>query len=304
MRSRQNPKHGEKHHWFPKALAKAWVGADGLVGRTNSRGHSKRFHPSGIGYVPDQHNVFFDGGSPWDSTYEPQFDIADNAFPRILRWLETVPKQHPPDQRVSGVDLPKGERALLSECLASLIVRSPRLRYLAEKWTAEVQVRDFGFEEPKNVRNTASGNLARCQEPFSRDIRTGGKFAFLLAGEEDFVFGDGIMTNVHPYPDRVLRPMAMVAFTPKIGVLWFSPKAYPPLPVGVSIQLSLDEVRSFNDVVQVYSKDNLFHLGNSPPLHESFPPCQHYIVTSGGADHRTPLVDGWMAETVNHEESD
>lgn len=279
-------------------MAKAWCGADGRVGRTNSRGHSKRLHPSAIGYTPDGHNVFFEGGSLWDSTFEPQFDAADNAFPKVVRWLGDIECQHPRDQRVKGTNVLEEQRSPFAECLASLMVRSPRLRYLSEKWIAESQVRDFGFTAPHNVRVTASGNLARCQEAFSRDIRGGGKLAFLLADKESFLFGDGFMTNVHPSPDRVLHPMAMVAMTPKVAVLWFSPQSYPLHPAGVSIMLSSEEVRSFNEIVQVYSKDNLFHAGVEPELHKNFPTCQHYIVTSNGANHRTPLVDGWMAEAL------
>lgn len=292
----RKPIPGQKHHWFPKALARAWLGSDGLVGRTNSRGRSRRWHPSAIGYTPDNHNVLFEGGSPWDSTYEPQFDVADNALPEVTRWLETLRREHPVGQRVRGVAVSDRRRGNLAECLASLVVRSPRLRNLAEKWIAESQVRDFGFQEPHNVHITASGNLARCQQPFAREIRTGGKIAFLLAGAESFLFGDGFMTNFHPGPDRVLRPMAMVAFTPKVAVLWFSPQSYPLFPPGVCIQLTGEEVVSFNDLVQIYSKDNLFHVGDQPVFHESFPSREHYIVISNGAHHRAPVVDGWMAE--------
>jgi hypothetical protein len=295
----RQPIPGQKHHWFPKGLAKAWLGPDGLVGRTNSRGHSKRWHPSAIGYTPDNHNVLFDGGSPWDSTFEPQFDAADNAFPDVTRWLETLRDQHPLGQRVEGVAPLNDQRAHLAECLASLVVRSPRLRYLAEKWVAESQVRDFGLREPHNVHITASGNLARRQEPFARAIRTGGKILFLLSDGKDFLFGDGCMTSLNPESDHMLRAMAMVAFTPSVAVLWFNPQSYPSFPPAVSMRLTKAEVSIFNDVVQVYSRDNLFHVGDPPALHESFLQRQHYIVTSGGANHRTPVVDGWMAEALD-----
>ncbi len=294
----RKPIPGQKHHWFPKAMSKAWVDSDGLVWRTNSRGHSKRWHPSAIGYGPNNHNILSDGGSPWDSTFEPDFDAADNAFPEVIRWLETMRGDHPPEVRVKGVAIADERRGQLAECLASLIVRSPRLRHLSEKWTAQYQVRDFGLPEPRNLHETAGANLRRCQEPFAREIRTGGKPAFLIATEGSFLFGDGFMTNFHPSPDRVLRPMAMAAFTPKIAVLWFSPGSYPLYPKGVSLRLTDEEVSSFNEIVQIYSKDNLFHVGDTPELHSAFPDCQHYIVHSNGANHRTPVVDDWMNEVL------
>jgi hypothetical protein len=154
-----------------------------MVARTNSRGQTKRWHPSATGYARDTHNILSDGGSPWDSTFEPDFDKADNAFPEVVSWLEDIRAGHPDVSRTHGVRIETSERGPLAECLASLIVRSPRLRYLSEKHTAEFQVQHFGFREPHNVHQTAGANLRRLQDPFARDIRTGGKFGFLIAVE-------------------------------------------------------------------------------------------------------------------------
>ena len=83
------PLPGQRHHWFPKSLAKAaWIDSDGTVARTNSRGQTKLLHPSATGYGRDNHNILSEGGSPWDSTFEPDFDKADNAFPQVVAWLE------------------------------------------------------------------------------------------------------------------------------------------------------------------------------------------------------------------------
>lgn len=294
----RKPIPGQKHHWFPKAMGKAWADNDGLVGRTNSRGHSKRRHPSAMGYAPDNHNILSDGGSPWDSTFEPDFDAADNAFPEVIRWLEEIRSDHPLSDRARAVVISDDRRAQLAECLASLIVRSPRLRYLSEKWTAEHQVNDFGFAKPLNLHETAGANLRRCQEPFARDIRTGGKPVFLIAGEGSYLFGDGFMTNFHPTPDRVLHPMAMTAFTPAVGVLWFSPRSYPLIPSAVSLRLTAEEVSRFNEVVQIYARDSLFHAGEAPVLHDAFKAGQHFIVHMNGASHRHPQVDDWMEEAL------
>ena len=92
--------------------------------------------------------------------------------------------------------------------------------------------------------------------------------------------------------------MAMVAITPKIAVLWFSPMSYPTFPEGVSLRLTAEEVSRFNEIVQIYSRDSLFHVGEPPELHEAFTACQHYIVHSNDFNHRTPVVDGWMNEVL------
>ena len=106
------------------------------------------------------------------------------------------------------------------------------------------------------------------------------------------------MSNINPTPDQGLNPMVVTAFTPRVAVLWFSPMQYPSYPEGVTISVSKNEVETFNDIVQIYAKDNLFHLGSPPKLHEAFLNKQHYIVTSEGANHRAPLVEGWKYEAL------
>lgn len=300
----RKPLSGQKHHWFPEAMSKAWAGQDGKVPRTNVRGHTRRFHPGGLGYRPDNHNILWEGGSPWDSTFEPDFDAADNAFPRVISWLETVATGHGDAERIRSVAVDDARRADLAECLASLIVRSPRTRMLSEKSIRWYQTEVMGLTEPHNVYQTAGGNLQRLQAPFARDIRTNGKFAFLLAGEGSFLFGDGFMHNINPTPDRTLHPMAMVAFTPKVAVLWFSPSSYPSFPKGVSLALSADEVTLFNNIVQIYSKDYLFHIGDPPPIHAGFEAAQHMIVHHEDALHCTPVVEGWKDEVLEVWEAD
>jgi hypothetical protein len=295
----RKPVQGQKHHWFPEALSKAWVGDDGKLARTNVRGRTRRFHPGGVGYGPDNHNILWEGGSPWDSTFEPDFDAADNAFPSTVRWLEAVASAHGPGVRSASVNIDEAHRANLAECLASLIVRSPRTRMMSEKSVRFFQTEVMGFPEAQNVHQTAGGNLQRLQTSFARDIRTGGKFAFLLAGEDSFLFGDGFMHNFNPTPDRTLNPMAMVAFTPTIAVLWFCPSSYPSFPKGVSLRLPSGEVGSFNDIVQIYAKDSLFHVGAAPKRHPAFEGGEHMIVHDQGAYHRAPVVDGWMREVLN-----
>lgn len=295
----RKPVPGQKHHWFPEALSKVWAGEDGKIARTNVRGHTRRFHPGGLGYGRDNHNILWEGGSPWDATFEPAFDAADNAFPATVRWLEGVASAHEAGARTWSVSIDEAPRADLAECLASLIVRSPRTRMRSEKSIRQFQVEAMGFAEAQNVHQTAGGNLQHLQAPFASHIRTGGKFAFLLASEGSFLFGDGFLHNFNPTLDRPLSPVAMVAFTPKVAVLWFCPSSYPSFPKGVSLMLSPEEVAGFNDIVQIYAKDSLFHVGEAPRIHPAFESGEHMIVHDDGAHHRTPIVEGWKREVLD-----
>ncbi|OYW98073.1 MAG: hypothetical protein B7Z12_20490, partial [Caulobacter vibrioides] len=103
---------------------------------------------------------------------------------------------------------------------------------------------------------------------------------------------------INARPDRMHSPMALVPVTPQVAVLWFSPISYPSFPEGVSLLLTGEEVSRFNEIVQIYACDYLFHVGEPPELHEAFKERQHYIVCTNGSNHRTPVVDGWMNEVL------
>ena len=293
----RKPIAGEKHHWFPKAMAKTWVDTDGKVSRMNHLGRSRRLHPSATGYVPDHHNILWEGGSPWDSTFEPRFDAADNTFGEFTGWLDQIRSDHPFGARSKAVPVSDEARAILAECLASLIVRSPRLRFLAEKWAAQRQVQWLGFQ-PNNVNQTAGGTLQHLQGPFSRAIRSGGKLGFLIATEGSFLFGDGLMTNLQDSSDLPLSPMAMTAITPHVAVMWFSPSSCWAFPKAVSVGLSGDEVTSFNEIVQGHSRSTVFYIGEAPVLTESFKSGEHQCPYVGDAANRASVVDGWQAEIL------
>lgn len=293
----REPIPGEDHHWFPKGLSKGWAGKDGKVTRTNHRGQVRRRFPKGLGYSPDGHNVLFEGGSPWDMTFEPVFDTADNAFPQLVSWLHDQADNH--QGRVQGLSLGHPYRSLLAECLASLIVRSPRTRSQSERWTAQRQVEWIGFSKPHNVEVTAKGSLARLHVPFARAILTRGKIGILIAPKPSFLFGDGFLHNFHDSPDLPLSPTAMVALSPRVAILWFCPFQQPVRPEAVSLALTEQEIVKFNEVVQIYSRNEIFHVAERVELHESFRANDFHIAIQDGREHSAPILDQWMAEVLS-----
>ncbi len=275
----------------------AWIGPDGRVERTNSWGDTKRFFPGGTAYRPDGFNVLSEGGSPWDMTYEPAFDLADRSFPGLIAWLSDQVSAH--RGRTQGLSIGEPYRSQLAECLASLVVRSPRMREQTERYIAHRQVHWAGFAEPRNVEFTAGGALSQLQKPFATAMRTGGKIGILIAPTPSFLFGDGFMHNFHDNSHIPLRAMAMVALTPTIAVLWFCPGSYPIYPEAVTLALSVSEVASFNDLVQIYSRDAIYHVEKPAELHESFRAREFHIAAQGDRRHSASAVDGWMAEVLS-----
>ncbi len=292
----KRPIQGEKHHWFPKCVSRGWAGPDGKVNRTNSRGDTRRFHPKGVGYRPDGHNILFGKLSPWESTFEPAFDRADNAFPSLIRWLSAEIK--PETKRLAGLML-RDRRAEVGECLASLVIRSPRMRAQTERYVAQRQTQWMGFEKPQRVEQTAVISISNLQRDFAREMSSRGKIAILVAPEPSFIFGDGMMHNLHDTWPLPLRAMAMVAFSPSIAVLWFCPDHQPLFPEAVMIRLDAQEVAWFNDLVQIYSRDNLFHVQDKIAIHPSFTANEHHVAMTDGAKNRTPATDLWMEEALS-----
>ena len=131
---RNNPIKTAKHHWWPGSLSKAWARGDGCVTQLRWDGEETSGDPYRFGFSKNTHHLKpgGDGGSLWDTSFEGDFQRADDAFPDLALWLSKLkvkrPKSAALSERLLAQPLPKDWRATLSECLASLIVRSPCTR--------------------------------------------------------------------------------------------------------------------------------------------------------------------------------
>jgi hypothetical protein len=83
----------EKHHWWPKCVSQFWAAADGKTGWAKPDGSIIRVPPAKLAMIGNGHHVKLDpngGSTPWDSSFEADFDKADNAFPRVISWIPGV----------------------------------------------------------------------------------------------------------------------------------------------------------------------------------------------------------------------
>ncbi|WP_447414900.1 hypothetical protein, partial [Clostridium perfringens] len=100
--------------------------------------------------------------SPWDQNYEAEFQAADDAFPRVIEWLDGLERAGPP------FEIPRQERILpqqitdeqfldLLQCVVSLAVRSPMHRErsvsLAEHLRGPLPERERNNLIGANMRN-------------------------------------------------------------------------------------------------------------------------------------------------------
>jgi hypothetical protein len=213
---REIPKN-EVHHWWPEAVSKFWTDAEGQVNRIDSSGGLIRSPPKSFGGIRNDNNITFKSSPTlWDMSFERSFAKADDAFPWLIKWLQTlsspVPaKPGPLAQRLTPLTVEAGRLDTLAECLASLIARSPGFRDRVSK-TSEYYRARFGFPDPKPDRTLVAAGVRGAQEAFSRMLRMGGKFVVLKAGEQEFIFGDGFLHNFssleQPMQARCLIPDA------------------------------------------------------------------------------------------------
>jgi hypothetical protein len=287
------------HHWWPQSLSKAWVDADGCVTRIESDGSKLRRPPAKFTGITNAHHIKPGESSPWNSSFEPIFDGADGAFPKLTPWLQGLEVKHTRRgtsfaDRLLAAYMDKTRRRQLAECLSSLIVRSPRSRHLIRITVEDVWHND-GLTDFKASKSLIAANMPGNHPVFTNHIAGGGKFVVLKSEQAEFIFGDGFLHNFPTTADRPLSPLCLVPLLPNVSVLYFQPTVYRTYPELMTVALRPDEVTACNEIVQSYSCDYLFCRKEVPVLSESFTKGDFLELVY----HRHPGVEALMAAALN-----
>lgn len=268
-----------KHHWWPECVSRHWAGADGMVGWMLPDGTLKRVPPAKLGMIGNGHHIKLASdprvSTPWDQSFEPEFDNADTNFPGLIAWLDKLPRTE-----IAGADLrprflphPASEEELrmLTECMVSLAVRSPRSREAAVAVAEHVR-----GPLPERERNSLIGvNMRRSQRLVSDNIGARAKFVVLFSTDREFIFGDGFFHDVAAVINPPMTAKMLVPVTPNISVVVCRPSAYSPTPCLFTLVLHQEEVERCNHAVQVYSRNALFFRSQEPVLDDAFSTGKH-----------------------------
>lgn len=283
---------GEGHHWWPMSLSRYWTNEKGRIGRITPNDRAKFISPKGIAKIGDGHNILFDEPSPWESTFEDDFDSSDSDFPGVVDWLGALTQQHTDGGEIQSHesyrthDAADEDLSLLTSCLSSLVVRSPRYRN-AMTSAAESFRGPLGKKELKRL---AAFNLLHKQEGLSKALGHRGKFVVLFSQESEFIFGDGFYNNI-PHDVVVVGSLRILApITPSIAVLFARPLQFAVEPRLMTRLVNMKEVHSINETVQIYSKDYLFFRTDRPELSEHFAQNEHLTFEEGDP------VDAWISD--------
>ena len=275
---REIPKN-EVHHWWPEAVSKFWADAEGQVNRIDFSGASVRSPPKSFGRIRNDNNITFKSSpTVWDMSFEKSFAKADDAFPWLIKWLQTLSSSIPAKpgrlaQRLAPLTVDAERLDVLAECLASLIARSPGFRDRVSR-TSEYYRARFGFTDPKPDKTLVAAGVRGAQEAFSRMLRMGGKFVVLKAGEQEFIFGDGFLHNFSSL-DQPIQARCLIPLTPEIAVFYTLPRTYRTYPKGLIVNLTPDEVTFVNRTVQIYARRYIFFRSIHPVIDEAFRKNMH-----------------------------
>jgi hypothetical protein len=273
----------ENHHWWPKCVSRFWAAEDGTTGWAKPDGSIIRVPPAKLAMIGNGHHIKLDpngGPTPWDSTFEREFDKADTAFPQVISWLEGLERRFVDGIPLSGRFVPQGasddDLRSLTECVVSLAVRSPRNR---EASVALAEQLRGPLPEPER-NSLIAANMQRSQRLIADSIGARGKFAVLFTSGREFLFGDGFFHNVIAAVNAPYGPKIVAPITPSITVVVSRPMQFSVEPRLSTIVLRDDEVELCNHAVQVYSRRALFFRNEAPLLHDVFTRSEHLCYSS------------------------
>ena len=273
------PIRSELHHWWPKGLSRFWADDEGKVTRLSWNGELLQLQPAKFGAIHNAHRIRLEG--PWDTSIEPLFDDADSNLPRIVQLLDSCPIPEvepglPYIHRAVGLAVSPEDRAMLGECLASLVIRCPANRDQLHRTTEAFWGRT-GDNIRKHDDSLIAGNIHQHYRQVVSSLQHGGKIVLLRAPTSEFVMGEGYL-NTLVGTTVELQYRCLVPLTPTLAVLAFAPQRFLVDPTVSMLSLTDREVDIVNEITQVYTRDYLFFRSRPPPVTEPFERHQFRIV--------------------------
>ncbi|MDB5874633.1 MAG: hypothetical protein JWQ07_4075 [Ramlibacter sp.] len=268
----------ERHHWWPRCVSREWAAQDGTTGWMRPDGTVIRVPPAKLAMIGNGHHIKLapmGSATPWDSSFEHEYDNADTHFPAVISWLGSLDRhcdfERPLRERFVSQPAADNQLRALTESAVSLAVRSPRNREASVASAERLR-----GPLPERERNGLIGaNMQRSQRLIADSIGANGKFAVLFTGGREFIYGDGFFHNVTAVHNPPQNPKILAPITPTISVIVSRPSRFTVEPRLSTMVLSDAEVELCNHAVQVYSREALFFRTEKPTLHDAFSRREH-----------------------------
>ncbi len=265
-------------HWWPQCVSEHWKDNSGCAHWLLPDGEIRSAPPKKFGAIGNGHAIKLDGNgpSPWDESFEREFDKADNNFPTIIEWLNTLDRKwygnvSTKRDRFLSQSASTDQLGLLVECIVSLAVRSPMFRERAVSMAENLR-----GPLPEKERNSLIGlNMRNSQRMIADSLAGRGKIAVLFSPQKEFIFGDGFYNTATSTSMPPMCAQMLVPITPSISVLYASPTQYLTEPKLTTIVLSEPETRFLNDTVQTYACDAIYFRSEKPELIQAYTQRKH-----------------------------
>lgn len=259
-----------------------WADGNGCVHWVLPNSEVRYAPPKNFGVIGNGHHIKLapkqEEGSPWDTSYEAEFQGADSCFPSLITWLETLERgnidiDEPLASRFHPVEASDEEIVRLVTCIVSLAIRSPMNREAAVSLAESLR---GGISERE--RNCLIGmNIRHDQRQVVGSLGTRGKFVAVFSLEREFVFGDGFFHNLRSPAGTAQLARMFVPVTPNIGVLFAQPTRYRTQPRLCTLRIRADEADELNQAIQLYSGNAVFYRNDQPTILDVYRCGRHLV---------------------------
>jgi len=273
--NRNRVKRGEKHHWWPKSLSKFWKDENGKVHRIEPNGKVILSNPKEFAHISNGHNFLYDNPSSWEGTIEHYFDTPDRNMANVIQDLKEFREWNQFEKKyIYAVQEEDGDNLdRLRECILSLIVRSPMYRNSLNNLVLGFR----GELEKSESKLLTTSNLGTAYRELIKNSKGRGRLVILFSDYAEFIYGDGIYSNISSTVHHLTDLRVVIPFTPNIAVIWASPMSYASKPHTMALAIDALTVLMINNATQVYSKDYLFYRREKPEIIEAFALQEHRV---------------------------
>ncbi len=208
---------GATHHWWPTTLQGCWINSESGINRLINGSKVVSVGLGASGGVSDGHNVNLPDG--WAYSFEPDFHEADDCVHRVVPYVQQQVRSMVENSVHGQLKAIEENSAIcndLGSIVSGLLVRYPRTRR-----AVQLTVNDLRSDEMQIGSRDAliAMNLANRHIPLSSWLGRFGNFLFIQSTESEFVFGDGIYSNIDTRMPGNSNCFAFVALAPDTMVL-------------------------------------------------------------------------------------
>lgn len=261
------------HHWWPTTLQRSWCDHDDNISIVRSSGEEFSAKPGSFGAINHAHSEL--RGTPWASTFEHIFTQSDDDITAFPEWLtkidsKNISNHRPMVERIIPQTISKNEQQMLARITASLLARSPRVRYIIKSGNENFR-RAQNWPDQTVDKSLVAANQKGLYDAYRRHMESSGRWGILFSDEKEFIAGDGFFHNfptsqIYMHSGKKL----ILPILPTAAIIFMSPMSYPSEPKLVTLRLNSHEVETINKITQIYASDFIFFRNEKPNLTEDF----------------------------------